>query len=410
MKKRERVILHSDLNNFFASVETTLYPELKGKPLAVCGDPKKRRGVVLAKNYEAKKYGIQTAETGVSALQKCPQLIMRPPRFKEYNRYSLLVQEIYARFTDRIDVCSIDECALDVTDSVKLFGSGKEIAEKIRTTVKEETGLTVSIGVSFNRAFAKLASELKKPDAVTEISKENYRSVVYPLPVSELFLVGKNTAETLKAHGIRTIGDLAQSDEEKIVKLLGKRGKQIRVYARGEDDSPVGLYGEKEEVKSIGNSMTLPKDVWDRDEIKRLFYVLSESVSARMREADVGKCDTVHIAVKDENLRETTKQKKVRATELCGDIAKAAFELYCAHFPVGFKAHLLGVSVSGFDQHIEQMQLGEIGRGEVGYDKRKRAEEAVAKIREKYGYETVQRGLVLEDESLTGLDIKGIKD
>ena len=130
MEKRERVILHSDLNNFFASVETTLYPELKGKPLAVCGDPKKRRGVVLAKNYEAKKYGIQTAETVVSALQKCPQLIMRPPRFKEYNRYSLLVQEIYARFTDRIDVCSIDECALDVTDSVKLFGSGKEIAEK----------------------------------------------------------------------------------------------------------------------------------------------------------------------------------------------------------------------------------------------------------------------------------------
>ena len=407
---KERVILHSDLNNFFASVETVLCPELKGKPLIVCGDPKKRKGVVLAKNYEAKKYGIQTAETVASALKKCPQVEMRPTHFKEYNKYSLMVQEIYARFTDRIDVCSIDECALDVTDSVKLFGSGEEIAEKIRNTVKKETGLTVSIGVSFNRVFAKLASDMKKPDAVTVISRENYQEKVFPLPVSELFLVGKNTAQTLGNYGIYTIGQLAKADEEMLVKILGKRGKQIGVYARGEDDQTVGLYGEKEEIKSVGNSMTLPKDVWDRDEIKRLFYVLSESVSARLREADAGKCDTVHIVVKDENLREVTKQKKITPTTLCGDIAKAAYELYCANFPVGFKAHLLGVSVSGFDHHIEQMRLDATEQNQAGYEKRKRAEDTVAKLREKYGYETVQRGVVFEDENLVGLDIKGIKD
>lgn len=405
---RERVILHSDLNNFFASVETVLCPELKGKPLIVCGDPKARKGVVLAKNYEAKAYGIQTAETVYSALKKCPQVQMRPTHFKEYNRYSKLVQEIYARFTDRIDVCSIDECALDVTESVKLFGSGVQIAEKIRTAVKEETGLTVSIGVSFNRAYAKLASELKKPDAVTWVSKENYREKVYPLPAGDLMMIGKNTAQTLSLYGIKTIGDLANADEGLLIKLLGKRGVQVRVYARGEDETPVGLYGEEDEIKSIGNSMTLPYDVSDRNEIKRLLYVLAESVAARLREADAGKCDTVHITVKDAFLKESGKQKKIPPTALCGDIAQAAYELYQEHCPVGFKAHLLGISVSGFDHHVEQMQIGEIGG--KNYDKRQRAENAVAKIREKYGYEKMQRGIVMEDEKLIGLDVKGLKD
>ena len=405
---RERVILHSDLNNFFASVETVLCPELKGKPLIVCGDPKARKGVVLAKNYEAKAYGIQTAETVYSALKKCPQVQMRPTHFKEYNRYSKLVQEIYERFTDHIDVCSIDECALDVTESVKLFGSGVQIAEKIRTAVKEETGLTVSIGVSFNRAYAKLASELKKPDAVTWVSKENYKEKVYPLPAGDLMMIGKNTAQTLSLYGIKTIGDLANADEGLLIKLLGKRGVQVRVYARGEDETPVGLYGEEDEIKSIGNSMTLPYDVSDRNEIKRLLYVLAESVAARLREADAGKCDTVHITVKDAFLKESGKQKKIPPTALCGDIAQAAYELYQEHCPVGFKAHLLGISVSGFDHHVEQMRIGEIGG--KNYDKRQRAENAVAKIREKYGYEKMQRGIVMEDEKLIGLDVKGLKD
>lgn len=412
---RDRVILHSDLNNFFASVETVLHPEFEGKPLIVCGAPKERRGVVFAKNYEAKSYGIKTAETVASALRKCPHVLMSPTHFKEYNRFSAAVTEIYARFTDRIEQCSIDECAIDVTESVSLFGSGEEIAERIRKTVREETGLTVSIGVSFNRVYAKLASELKKPDAVTVISRENYRQKVYPLPASDLLFVGRSTAEILSAYAIRTIGDIAEADEALLVRLLGKRGRQVRVYARGEDDEPIRRADEKEEIKSIGNSMTLPRDVSGREELKRLLYVLSESVAARLREADAGKCDTVRILVKDERLKETGRQKKIPPTELCGDIAAAAYELLCALCPPNTAIHALGVSVCGFDHHVEQLRLdGLSGAGENGaggdYDKRKRVEDAVAKIREKYGYEKLQRGIVLEDSALAGLDIKGRKE
>ncbi len=179
MEERKRVILHSDLNNFFASVEIALNPDLAGKPLIVCGDPKERHGVVLAKNEEAKKFGIKTAETVYSALKKCPDVQMVGSHMHEYKKFSRKVVEIYARYTDKIEECSIDECALDMTESTFLFGSGREIAERIRAEVKRELGLTVSIGISFNKVFAKLASELKKPDAVTEITEDNYKDVVW---------------------------------------------------------------------------------------------------------------------------------------------------------------------------------------------------------------------------------------
>ena len=408
---RERVILHSDLNNFFASVEIALNPSLAGKPLIVCGDPKERRGIVLAKNEEAKKYGIKTAETVYSALRKCPDLQMVGSHFHEYKRFSKKVVEIYSRFTDRIEECSIDECALDMTESTMLFGSGREIAEKIRQTVKEELNLTVSVGVSFNKVFAKLASELKKPDAVTEISRENYKQVVWVLPVTELLFVGKSTAETLHKLGIKTIGQLANADEALLVRFLGKRGRQLRVYARGEDNEPVRLQEEKEETKSIGNSMTLPYNIHDREEIKRWFYALSESVAARLRAADVGKANTVHIVVRNEKMQDTTCQMKVKPTILCGDIAQAAFALYCRHFPIGTQVRMLGVTVSGFDYHIEQLTLDSLISDEgAAHEKKERAEDAIAKLREKYGYASVQRGIVLEDEKLNGLDIRGKKE
>lgn len=419
---RERVILHSDLNNFFASVETVLHPEFRGKPMIVCGDPKERKGVVLAKNEEAKKYGIKTAETVTSALKKCPHVMMSPPHFRDYNRYSKAVKAVYERYTDRIEECSIDECALDVTASIKLFGSGEAIAEGIRRAVREELGLTVSIGVSFNKAYAKLASEMKKPDAVTVITRENYLQKVYPLPATDLLYVGKNTADVLRAYGMVTIGDVANANEALLARILGKRGRQVRVYARGEDQEEVKTADEKEDVKSIGNSMTLRRDVSDREELKRLLYVLAESVAARLRDADAGKCDTVHIWVKDERLKESGRQKKITPTELCGDIAEAAFELLKAHCPVGMAVHALGITVSGFDHHTEQMRLDELafggcglgeekdGKKSVAYDKRKKVEDVVAKIRQKHGYEMVQRGIVFEDESLRGLDIKGKKE
>ena len=409
MQKRERIILHSDLNNFFASVEIALNPALKGKPLIVCGDPKERHGVVLAKNEEAKKLGIKTAETVYSALKKCPDLQMVSSHFHEYKKYSLLVKEIYARYTDCIEECSIDECALDMTESTFLFGSGYEIAERIRKEVKEELGLTVSIGVSFNKIFAKLASELKKPDAVTEITRENYKTRVWGLPVGELLFVGKSTQETLRKIGVRTIGDLANADETLVSKVLGKRGRQLRVYARGEDDEPVKACKEKEDLKSVGNSTTLPKDIWDREEIKRWFYALAESVTARLRAADVGRANTVHIVVRDTQMKDVTCQTKISPTAHCGDIAKAAYALYCQHFPLGMRVRMLGITVSGFDYHIEQIRLDDVLDGQ-DYEREERMESAVEKIRKKYGYATLQRGLVMEDEKLNGLDIRGKKE
>ena len=402
---KERVILHSDLNNFFASVETLLDPSLKGKPVIVCGDPKERRGVVLAKNEEAKKYGIKTAETVVSAMRKCPHAVKVPTHFGEYKYYSEQVREIYERFTDVVEECSIDECSLDVTASRRLFGSGFEIAEKIRLAVKEELGLTVSVGVSFNKVFAKLASEMKKPDGVTEIPFDGFEKIVYPLPVIDLLYVGKSTAQTLSGYGIRTIGELARSDEGLLAKLLGKRGLQLLKFAKGEDDEPVKAKKDKEDLKSIGNSSTLPKDVTDREEIKRWFYVLSESVTARQREADVGRANTVHIVVRDEYLEDKTWQTKVPPTALCSDVANAAYKLFCDNWGYGKPVHMLGVTVSGFDYHIEQLTLDALAE-EQAYKKRERAEDAVAKIRKKYGFSTLQRGVLFADEKLGGLDIR----
>ena len=409
--ERERVILYSDLNNFFASVEIARNPDLAGKPLIVCGDPKVRHGIVLAKNEEAKKYGIKTAETVYSALRKCPDVQMVGAHHHEYKRYSQMVVDIYKRYTDCVEECSIDECALDMTESTFLFGNGYEIAEKIRQEIKAELGLTVSIGVSFNKVFAKLASELKKPDAVTEITRENYQEIVWKLPVSDLLFVGKSTAETLYKIGVRTIGDLARMDEETVSKHLGKRGRQLRIYALGEDKEPVKAVKEKTDLKSIGNSTTLPKDIQDREEVKRWFYALAESVSARLRDADVGRANTVHIVVRDSDLKFYSWQTKVPPTALCGDVAKAAFELFCKQYPHGKKVRLLGITLSGFDYNVEQLDLdGLISGSSASYEKKERAESAVAKLREKYGYATLQRGVVLEDDKLNGLDIRGRKD
>ncbi|MBQ8405393.1 MAG: DNA polymerase IV [Clostridia bacterium] len=409
--EKERIILYSDLNNFFASVEIALNPDLAGKPLIVCGDPKQRHGIVLAKNEEAKKFGIKTAETVYSALRKCPDVQMVGAHHHEYKRYSQMVVDIYKRYTDCVEECSIDECALDVTESTFLFGSGREIAEKIRQEVKAELGVTVSIGVSFNKVFAKLASELKKPDAVTEITRENYKEVVWKLPVAELLFVGKSTEEALHKIGVRTIGDLARADEGILSKHLGKRGRQLRVYALGEDKEPVKAIKEKTDLKSIGNSTTLPQDIQDREEVKRWFYALAESVSSRLRDADVGRANTVHIVVRDSELKFFSWQTKVQPTALCGDIAKAAFELFCKQYPFGKKVRLLGITVSGFDYNIEQLDLdGLLSGSTASYETKERAENAVAMLREKYGYASLQRGVFLEDDKLNGLDIRGRKD
>ena len=249
----ERVILHCDCNSFFASVETAQNPKLKNFPLAVCGDTESRHGIVLAKNELARAYGIKTTETVYSAKKKCQNLVVIPPHHDLYAEYSRRANEIYARYTDMIEPFGIDESWLDVTASQRLFGTGFEIAQKISSDIKKELGITVSIGVSFNKVFAKLGSDYKKPDAITVIDKSNYRDIVYSLPASDMLFVGKRTAEALNKIGIRTIGDLAITDLEILTAHFGKAGKMLYEYSRGLDDSPVCAHSDAD-AKSISAS------------------------------------------------------------------------------------------------------------------------------------------------------------
>lgn len=387
---KERVILHSDLNNFFASVECVLNPKLRGKPIAVCGDPEKRHGVILAKSEEAKKFGVKTAETVWQAQKKCPNLILVPPHHKSYREYSKKVMGIYSRFTDIIEPFSIDECFLDVTASTFLFGDGKEIAEKIRRSVKEELLLTVSVGVSFNKPTAKLASEIKKPDAVTVILREDFMRRVYPLPVSALLYAGESTCAKLYKYNIRTVGDLAKSDEKFISSILGKAGLTLLSYARGTDSEPVNA--DKAEVKSIGNSFTLPYDLSREDDIVKTIYILSESVAERLLNASVGRADTVHITIKDAAFKTYTFQRKIKPTLLCREIAQCACALFKQNYGFNSPVRLIGVSVSGFTHDIEQISL----MGGERTKKEEAAEKTVSAINKKYGGK-ITRGVILGD-------------
>ena len=212
-KAVDRVILHIDMNNFYASVETLYDPSLKDIPMAVGGDKERRHGIVLAKNMLAKAKGVKTAEALWEAERKCPGIKFVPPHFERYAKYSRLAKEIYMQYTDMVESFGLDECWLDVSESANLFGGGKKIAEEIRAAVKKEIGITVSVGVSWNKIFAKLGSDMKKPDAVTEITEENYRDLVWRLPVEELLYVGRATKNKLNKRGVYTIGQLANTDE-----------------------------------------------------------------------------------------------------------------------------------------------------------------------------------------------------
>ncbi len=401
--RMDRAVLHSDLNNFYATVEKKLFPDLAGKPIAVCGDREARHGIVLAKSEEAKKFGVKTGDVIWEAERKCPGLIVRPARFPEYVRYSRAVRDIYARYTDLIEPFGIDECWLDVTHS-KIFGSGEEIAERIRREVRKELGLTVSVGVSFNKVFAKLASDLKKPDAVTAVTRDNYREKIWPLPVSDLLFVGKATAKKLSAVGIATIGQLAAAEPEFLGRYLGKWGETLSVYARGEDKSPVRNMNESADLKSIGNSVTYREDIYNYEDIKRLLYVLSESVASRLRSSGLGKADTVHLWVRDKELSNYSFQRKVRPTALCGEIAEAAFSLFKSQYTARRAVRGLGVTVSGFDKGVQQLSIDDLAGD---YDKKERAERAVGEIRKKYGYSKIQRGIMYEDRSALSMDVRG---
>ena len=392
----ERVILHCDCNSFYASVEAYLNPAYRNVPMAVCGSESDRHGIVLAKNELAKKYGIKTAETVYSAKKKCPSLVIAEPHHDKYLEFSQRVNAIYARYTDMIEPFGIDESWLDVTASRKLFGTGLEIAERIRREVREEIGITVSIGVSFNKIFAKLGSDYKKPDAVTVIDKSNFKEIAYPLPVSSLLFVGKKTETALLSMGIRTIGALAETSVSLLNMKFGKIGEMLHNYASGNDDSPV--LPVQEDAKSISNGFTFRHDLVGRNECRIGIDYLSEEIGRRLRNNGM-KCGTVSLTIKDEFLRSIQRQRPQRPpTDISREISKTAYSILHDAWDEDKPIRMITISATNLVKgYAEQMDLFADSSEKVR-DKDKKRENAVDKIRQKYGNESIINGAILDSD------------
>ncbi len=408
----DRTVLHVDCNSFFASVETVFDPSLAHVPMAVAGDEEARHGIILAKNELAKRYGIITAETVWSARKKCPSLVLVPPRHGEYARYSAMVRRIFAEYTDLIEPFGIDEAWLDVTGSRALFGDGKTIAERIRQEVKEKIAITVSVGVSFNKVFAKLGSDYKKPDAVTVIMREDVPRIVYPLPVDNLLFVGKQTAKTLAEYNMRTIGDLAAASPAFLVAKFGKAGEMLSRYARGEDDSPVASMYEENDVKSVSNGMTFKRDLTTCDEVLLGISVLSEEVAYRLRKKKL-KGTTVAITVKDTYLKSYTRQMPLSpATDLAKEITAAAFALVKGDVSPSKPIRLLTVAVTGLlheGEVLEQIGFFDDDRDKAR-EKNEKLETTLDTLRVRFGTEAVTSGAVLGNDIGIEMRRKGKKE
>ena len=393
----DRVILHIDCNSFYASVEQVFRPELAEVPMAVCGDPEGRHGIILAKNEKAKAYGIATAETIWQAKRKCPELVLVPPRMDEYRRFSRRINAIYADYTDMVEPFSLDESWLDVTGSQQLFGDGKTIADTIRRRVREEIGVTVSVGVSFNKVFAKLGSDYKKPDATTMFLREDVPQKVWPLPVTSLLFVGRSAAATLEKSHIYTIGDLARADRELLVRLLGKLGDTLCDYARGLDDSPVAKLGDSREIKSVGNGMTFRRDLASEEDIRLGLHVLCDSVAHRLRRSGL-RGWTVQVTIKDTNLKSITRQTTLpRATDLSSEMLEAAMALTLANRPAAIR--MLTVTVSGLTDDTTGEQTSLFAEEQLpDLDNRRRLEHTLDRLRDRYGWSSVRPGATLQND------------
>lgn len=395
----DRVIFHCDLNSFYASVELLSHPELRHLPVAVCGDPESRHGIILAKNMLAKQMGVQTAEPIWQAMRKCPGLQLVPPHRERYLQYSRMAQEIYYRFTDQVEAFSLDECWLDVYGSERLFGDGEQIAQQIRQAVKEELGLTVSIGVSYNKVFAKLGSDYKKPDAVTVFGREQMESVIWKLPAQALLFVGPHTEKTLEKFGIHTIGDIARMELPAMRRMLGKTGEALWTYANGLDHSPVAAAGAGEPPKTIGNSTTLPHDVTSEEEVRRVLLELAESVASRLRRQGM-KAGEVQLTVKNGEFQEYQRQCRLEPA-VCDarSLYKAALELYRRE-DRRWAVRLLGLRAGKLvDAGAAQMSFFANTRD---LEREERLETAVDALRERFGGGSVRRGTVLEKKEREG--------
>lgn len=390
-----RTILHSDMNNFYASVECLYDSRLRDVPMAVGGDVEQRHGIVLSKNEIAKKFGVQTGEPLWAARQKCSEIQFVRPNFDRYLKYAHLSREIYARYTDQIETMGLDEAWLDVTGS-GIFGSGEQIADSIRRAMKDELGLTVSVGVSFNKIFAKLGSDMRKPDAVTVITDADYREKVWCQPVGNLLYCGRSTVRTLARYAIFTIGDLARADRRLIGYVLGKNGLKLWNYANGLDSSAVRRMDEIPAMKSVGNSTTTPRDLVSDDDVRTTLWALCEKVSARLRR--YGFCGRmVSISVRDSDLCSYERQVRLGyPTCNARDLFEAAYAIFCEHHDLAERpVRSLGVRVGGLCEQgdVQLSFMPDISRSQ----RSEQLERAVDGLRGRYGHGCVTRGLLLCD-------------
>ncbi len=397
----DKVILHCDCNNFFASVEEKLNPELKNIPMAVTGDPKNRHGIILAKNMLAKKYNVQTAEPIWQAKRKCPSLVCVPSHHGLYHKTSKEINKIYLEYTDLVEPFSIDESFLDVTNSLHLLDiSAEQFADLLRQRIKNDIGITISVGVSFCKTFAKFGSDYKKPDATTVINRENIEDILYPCPVSELFMAGKKTTDKLNSIGIKTIGQLAKYDPDKINKMLGKPGFALWKSANGEDGESVRSYYEPREIKSVGNSMTFKRDLCGADEIRSGIALLSDMVAGRLR-ADELKGNVIQLGIKDPSFNTIQRQKTLsKPTFLQKEISEVAFELAQSVWNMQHPVRLLSVTVSGLvgaDEDFVQMDLFSSQNEEN--EKLEQIEETLSTIRNRFGSTSIKFGHLADDDT-----------
>ena len=391
----ERVILHSDMNSFYASVEMMLDPSLKGKAVAVCGSTEERHGIVLAKSELAKKAGVKTGMVNWEAKQRCPDLIFVPPQYDQYLKYSKLAHQIYYRYTDLVEPFGMDECWLDVSGS-GTYGSGMEIAEKIRTACREELGLTVSIGVSYNKIFAKLGSDLKKPDAITEITKENFKEKVWPLPASDLIYVGRATEAKLARYGIHTIGQLATTSPDTLRYWFGVNGLKLWSFANGTDSSRVCHKDFVSPVKSIGHGITCTADLVNEEEVFKVMLELAQDVGHRLRVHELA-ARGVQIYIRGNDLGGMQFQCKLPfRTQLPSEIAHYGFRLFQERFHWTTKVRAVCIRAIDLVPQSEVEQL-DLFIDTDKRDKRARLEDVVEDIRRRFGKKALTYAVLMGD-------------
>lgn len=407
----QRLIFHCDCNNFFASCECLERPELKNVPMAVAGDPRNRVGVVVAKNELAKKYGVKTTDTVWTAQKKCPQIVFVPPQHGLYRKMSGLVNEIYREYTEYVEPASIDESYLDLTGAPAFYNmTPHELADTLRSRVRTELGLTISVGVSYNKVFAKMGSDYKKPDATTVITKTNYRDVLWPLPVSDLLFVGRSAGEVLKKQGIFTVGHLAQCDRQTLTELLGKLGDQLWIYANGLDAEPVRLFGDGREVKSVSRGMTFKRNLVTEAEVHTGLAVLVDEVATTLRRQNL-KGSVIEVKIKAPSLSTISRQTTLdHSTCLQHEIQEVAERLVRTHWRISSDAPIRALTVgvthlSSADEIAEQLSLFDLGleqsgeKSKVNRERQERLEAAVDLLRQKHGRKTITLGF-MENEDI----------